>query len=487
MSKGSFSSLIHALENAIEAMKPYQEAVSLLKKDNQFADIVRATFSQSTGMMKQAIDIGLFDERLAGSVKDLLLPYEDITGAQTAISALGHTFDQLVKPEVYDAIASTVKQIPQPQIDLPGIAAALEPITHAVDLVDTSWIREQSNWLVKSCELASLDFGPISGMTGAFATLCKLEQETCRIVGIPDTIISAASQIASITEAIKPSMQIDDLFSSTRLLADYCSLAVKQHEMIGKALEPADIEWRLGVLDAASKYVDRQIIWRIGLADQLTDEELPNPGETEELEVKESALTLIPTHIGYTRRQDVQKTPIEGLEESSLVTITEKGKRVAEGILKINRLQLDNGNQRIFGLSETVVGGMVDFGSIVCTNNDMLGKIIDGLYFVFYENLEHIKVLIGNGDQKTGDSMVRNEPVFQCIFRVKTIRSDLRHDLDHGSENERKKKLKAVGDCYKQYCGSRPLRERDYKKLQEKLYDEIIELEEALISYQIPD
>lgn len=117
----------------------------------------------------------------------------------------------------------------------------------------------------------------------------------------------------------------------------------------------------------------------------------------------------------------------------------------------------------------------------MCVGDDQLGKIIDGLYFIFYENLEHIKIVIGKGDKAKGDTLVRNEAMYQCIFNVKTIRSDLRHDLDHGKENERKKKLKSVGECYKSYCGGRPLREKDFKKLQSRLYDEIIRLENGLI------
>ena len=83
--------------------------------------------------------------------------------------------------------------------------------------------------------------------------------------------------------------------------------------------------------------------------------------------------------------------------------------------------------------------------------------------------------------------MVRKENVYQCIFDVKTIRSDLRHDLDHGKPNEVKKKQKSVDDCYKEYCGNRPLKPKDFKKLQERVYDKVIELENALIQMMLPE
>ena len=83
--------------------------------------------------------------------------------------------------------------------------------------------------------------------------------------------------------------------------------------------------------------------------------------------------------------------------------------------------------------------------------------------------------------------MVRQEDIYQCIFGVKIIRSDLRHDLDHGKSSEIMKKVKSVGDCYKKYCGNRPLKPKDFKKLKERLYDKVIELEEALIQVMVSE
>ena len=91
---------------------------------------------------------------------------------------------------------------------------------------------------------------------------------------------------------------------------------------------------------------------------------------------------LLFRHISDIQRVDVDKTPSEGLEESLIVSITEKDKRISDGVLTINRLQLDDGSDRIFGLSETVVRGLMDLGNIVCQGDEYLGKIIDSLYFI---------------------------------------------------------------------------------------------------------
>lgn len=482
MPKDSFSGILSAFEEMTRMLQPYQDAIAVMQRNDQFANLLLNPLADRLGIMNSALTKGLFDDHLSHSVSDMLAPYHEISGMQSALSALGTSFSPLIKTDIYLSTQLMADKMAAYSVDTSGMTAALESMALSIPVLDTSWMKSENNWIVNKGLLADLNTSALSGMTGGFATLCRLERETALIPTIPKSLISASSQIASIVSAIKPNLAIDDLYSSTRLLADYCDLAVKQHRMIQRTSDQTEVGWRLDMLDAASKYVDRQVSWTIQIADHISESGTDvNAEALEDADDYESSVALIPTHIGYTKRADINKTPSEGLEESVIVEITEKGKKISDGVLTINKLLLDDGEDRVFGLSETVVKGMMDVGNIVCVGDDQLGKIIDGLYFIFYENLEHIKIVIGKGDKAKGDTLVRNEAMYQCIFNVKTIRSDLRHDLDHGKENERKKKLKSVGECYKSYCGGRPLREKDFKKLQSRLYDEIIRLENGLI------
>jgi hypothetical protein len=85
---------------------------------------------------------------------------------------------------------------------------------------------------------------------------------------------------------------------------------------------------------------------------------------------------------------------------------------------------------------------------------------------IFYENIEHIK-------EHVGDKAVRNEDVFQCIFRVKMMRNDYRHDMDHGSEGDIRKKEFDIGESYTHYVGKPVITSSsEFQKAQEMLYDE---------------
>ena len=326
--------ILKAMETLAEATRPYQAAVDAIKQNTELFAALNDPLGSKFGVMDGALTRGLFAESLAQSVSGLLAPYHEFAGAQAAITALGSSFARLLKPEVYasvNAMASTMTKLTQPVGYYQAIRAALEPMIRESEIVDTTWLKNSSAWLVDKSVLSGLDVGNLLGLSSAFSRLCALEHETSILARIPETFTSAASQIASITTALEIEIPIgwkyDDLLSATTLISDYCSLATRQHELLQKASKPDEVSWRLGVLDAASKFVDRQFSWYLGFTEAISNEEIADSEEDLD-ETESTALSLIPTHVGYTRRVD--KTPTEGLEESVIVSLTEKGKRIAQ-------------------------------------------------------------------------------------------------------------------------------------------------------------
>lgn len=452
-----------ALEAAEETKKMYRDVAEEIKNATLDGYKDTGTFQA----IKEAAEQGLFSSLNQESISYLADSFHEVP---STIQLLKDSLREMAKPDYY------LGYDPSEQKILANIDLATK-----YGSVDTSWFHDINIWDIGKETIAELDFGLITGEPSRFSELCRLEQEVSRLGKIPNRITSTTVQIASIVEAIDKQQRgwlQETRDTITQLLNDYSDLATKQYEQILKAGEE-ESKWRLGVIEAASRYVDRQVTWSYQLADRVSDEEVEVTEEDKEAGIDESALPLLPSHIGYTRRID--KTPIEGLEESSITSITEKGKAIADNIITINSLQMDKGQNRIFSFSEKTVGGLLCLSSLVCNTADHLGKVIDALFFMFYENIKHIKILIGQGNEEKGDQMVRNDEIFQCIFDIKTLRNDLRHDLNHGSENEIKKKMKNIGECYKKYCGNRPLKPKDYKILQNKIYDNILKLEEMLI------
>lgn len=476
--------ILKAMEILAERTRPYQDAMNAMIKNADFKEALSNTLVSKFDIMDDALERGLFDNGLAQSVSELLAPYHMFSGAQEIVAAFGSSLKEMIDPEMYASVLETTRttiEFIRSSTDFQTSEATFDPINKAFESDNTTWLKNKSIWLVEKCLLSDLNISNLSGVSSALSRLCILEHETSLLEDVPESFTSAVLQTISITALLEKyldSWEYDELLSFTTLISDYCCLAIRQHELIQKASKSDEVSWRLGILDAASKYVDRQVDWYLHFADAIANEEIADTvGDV--LKAETTALPLFPSHLGYTRRVD--KTPAEGLEKSTILSITEKGKRIAYSVIRINKLRLDIGNDRIFGLSESVVGGLLSLSNIVCSSEEQFGKIIDALYFIFYENLKHIKNLVGNGDEEKGDQIVRKEDIYQCIFDVKTMRSDLRHDLNHGKSEDVKAKLKKVGDCYKKYCGNRPLKPKDFKKIQESIYDKVLELEDRLI------
>ena len=142
-------------------------------------------------------------------------------------------------------------------------------------------------------------------------------------------------------------------------------------------------------------------------------------------------------------------------------------------MVDINNLCSRTGQEQLFKYTGTTTRAAATMGGTACMNRDDFGDVVDGLYMFFYENLERIKDLVS-------DAAVRSEDVFQCIFRIKALRTDYRHDYEHGSEGDIRKANKKIGDSYAYYSGKPVLTSsQDYLLTQEKLYDEF----DVLVDY----
>ena len=311
--------------------------------------------------------------------------------------------------------------------------------------------------------------------------LVKLEEKTYRLADM----LSMEKELPRVSEQLSVMNALSDgledkwkkLVLPDSFLSDYERLAENQYKAIQKAIrrDDFDIDSRLGILDAASKFVDRQVGWTRDFLTTVQTQIEDDDGE-EVLEPPETPTTLskIPQYIAYTGRKDVHITAEEGLEKSVLVEVTEMGKRIMEKAVIINQLCEAKNKDKFFKPTDKLMIGAVEIATITCTSREELGKVIDALYFLLYENLERIKKVVT-------DNAVRNETVYNCIFAVKSIRTDIRHDFEHGKEQNIKKKRKEINDCYKRYCSKIPLKQKDFILLQKNLFQDILNLEEYLI------
>ncbi len=368
--------------------------------------------------------------------------------------------------------------------------AALEPLSGGalwanLDKAKESWksiagittglkisdlVASPSKWSVDTLGAATAAIPSIadSYLGKNISTLAAMETQTSVLAhdfGIPK-ITSVASQLSTITGLFsEETASFKELIAPTTMLNDLQSLALTTHKTIADAGGVS--EWGLGVLDSASYLVDRQVDWASQLCKSVYD--IDPVTRLDELGVaapKVNVITWLPIELENEKKRKKDITIGEALDKSSVCRLAEKGKRLINKVVDINNLCVRTGRKPIFKYTGGTMNAAATMGGTYCSSKDSFGDILDGLYKLFYENIEHIK-------EHVGDKAVRNEDVFQCIFRVKMMRNDYRHDLDHGSESEIRKKELEIGKSYSHYVGKPVITASvDFQRAQEMLFDE---------------
>ena len=355
---------------------------------------------------------------------------------------------------------------------LPDYGAVFKPFSGSgwmKRLEKMGGLASTSKWFVDLSKMKPIFPSIHKPLLGSnLSTLYALEEQTSQMAkdfGI-ENFTSVASQLSAINDLFSTQTAgIKELIAPTRMLGDLQLLATKTHQSIVDAGSLS--AWQLGMLDSASFMVDRQIDWASQFYTLVFDEEALS--EMDEWDIQPASvntISLLPEDLEDEKKKKRDITTEEALELSTVYRLAEKGKRIINKIVDLNNMCERSGQKPLFKYTGAALNTAASMGGTVCTSKESFGIIVDGLYFLFYENLERIKGLVT-------DAAVRNEEVYQCIFRVKDIRTDMRHDYEHGPESSIRKKTLEIGKSYSHYTGKPVLTSKaDFLRTQEMMYDE---------------
>ena len=313
--------------------------------------------------------------------------------------------------------------------------------------------------------------------TPGIAALAAMEAQTSKLAlnSAIAPLTSVATQLSSISEALASQTDfVKQLIAPASMLADLQRVAELTHKNIADAGKLNT--WPLGVLDSVSFMVDRQVDWASKFSSTAySDFPFPLTEDLNDLYPKVNVIEVLPEELEYEKTQQEDISANDALERTPAFRFSERGKALIERVVTINNICKRKQIKPIFTFDEATMMAAVTLGGTECVNRASLGDVIDSLYFIFYENLDHIKALVT-------EETVRKEEVYQCIFRLKHIRTDFRHDNEHGGNSKIKAKIKNIGESYAHYTGKVALTsKKDFQLAQERLFDEFDELSNHLI------
>lgn len=342
----------------------------------------------------------------------------------------------------------------------------------------THLLHSPSRWAIDPVNSVTSSLSSISKSLkeSSFSALAQLEAQTSLIArnqGIP-AITSVASQLSKVSEILSSqTKQIKELIAPPTMISDLQSIATSMHQSF---IDTGSIStWKLGVIDSASFLTDRQIDWAselyltindAGWSPTIEDLSVPSP--------RVNVISVLTEDLENEKKERDDISPSEAFKNSNALKLSEKGKALINKIISINRLCERTSREPLFKYTGGTMAAAASMGGTICSTKETFGDIIDGLYMLFYENLERIKKVVS-------DKTVRSESVFNCVFHVKNIRTDFRHDFEHGSESDIRKKNNDIGKSYVHYAGKPVLlSSKDFLLVQDRLYDEFSKLADYL-------
>lgn len=145
-------------------------------------------------------------------------------------------------------------------------------------------------------------------------------------------------------------------------------------------------------------------------------------------------------------------------------------RKIKDGVINLiaecNKIFSTKYGKDLFKITSEVFKNAQNLDNPIKSKDDF-GNFIDALYKMIYE---------GSGSLKRIPQSFKEDDDF-IGFEIKHLRTDLRHDYEHGKEKDIEKKKKIISEIYKKYTGKATvssLRESSFNKIQESLLENIL-------------
>lgn len=343
MKNDQFHSFSRMLEEYSRLVKPIKEKIQIQDRWDEITSPILRVAKLNKDILA---GVSKFDLQLADKIDALVSPYQSILDDVKAAESLTglKTFSELIKPQIY----------------VPGI---------------TNATNTSAPWMTDLKVISDMELAVLPERDTDFRRLCELEKAVAGLTSVTsqvDRMNSVAAQIATLgridlTESWRQAIIPPGMIKGLNLFAQ------KQYQAIEKATEDDERIWRFGLIDSASKFVDRQVSWGTELALD-TEEEVP------ERSLAIPDFSELPILLSSAKRD--HKVVEEVFEKSQFAHIPEIGKLLIIKAKLINDLCISRSRTIIFPQRKLVDWSLVLSGSF-CRDVESINEVIETLRDMF--------------------------------------------------------------------------------------------------------
>jgi hypothetical protein len=264
------------------------------------------------------------------------------------------------------------------------------------------------------------------------------------------------------------------LTASTALeaICDYQSFAARQ---LSRALtdHPAVFSRRMVITDLAGDLLETtQSSWELFGLRAAVVAESPRPVVTPAIPLTSpTAYSHLNRQLAYLYKDTAEQDASAAFHRSTASTAIALGGEIVELIHGINESRVSAGAPLVISPTNRNLLAVQQITTTVAADEQGFGKIVDALYCLLYE---------GSGDAKRLTELMSDEELM-ALWWVKTLRTSLRHDVDHGDPRKARSRHVEIGDVYIRLISRRrPIRAAHWSAAQTALFTAAAQLLRAL-------
>lgn len=401
--------LLKTAEEYERLIRPY---ITQVKMDDRF-DYILSPIARIAEMNKTLLpQIKGMDEALAESLNGLTAKYQPM-------------LDKLLKAE--KNMAMIPSELIKPQIYVPGVTTALITMSNAI-----------KPWLADLNVISNIDTSAIADIS-KLGSLAKVEKDVAGLSVIRENftqMTSISAQIASL-ERSDISEKWKTAIIPPELISNLNDFAIKQYEIIKESTDARDVDWRLGMIAAASKYVDLHVNWSAELA-----------VESNGIALKQDSIipdfSELPQLLGPAKRDN--KDVEEAFDESLLMEVTGMGKLIIQKARAINDFCRAREKSVMFADSDLIEWSTTLAGSY-CRDTECLNEVISTLQEMFVREpiiktighasfFDELESYINNNERKKGKITRIQRKIYKQIIKIEDNIIDSFGNIEQAVLNE---------------------------------------------------
>lgn len=253
--------------------------------------------------------------------------------------------------------------------------------------------------------------------------------------------------------------------TADRLTASYLEFYSSQASRVATSPRPAVAE---AILEAATAIQERTLTDYALLGADATDES----SKTYTGLFRPNIYPSLNRHAGplYAGLVDEGEDPSETVDELLPSRTSSLGHLIVRLVCLINQNRPEDAVSGVFTTTSKSMLAAAQLPTLIADTEVRFGEIVDALYFLLYE---------GSGAANRLTSLASDDELLP-LWRLKHLRLDFRHDIEHGSRTDIRRKRHQVSEAYRQLGRGRPRCASAWKLAQNQLYSDIAAMLEII-------